>query len=265
MATKQATKNYQRIPAATPMPDLIEIQLDSFALFQKEGIGELLAEISPIESYTKGMKLYFPAKDAITEEWGLKFWFGESKFTVDECLERDMTYSKPLYVTVLLAGAEVSEPIRQDIFLGDFPEMTENGTFIINGSERVVVSQLIRSPGVYFEASLDRTTGHRIANAKLIPDRGAWMGYKVIIAHPERYIAIQRDITLAEELVHMGCELQASTDFIAGGRLGAEKRPAKRMLKAGLYSYLASDAHVPKHYRYFRKAYERYGHLLRKR
>lgn len=91
------------------------------------------------------------------------------------------------------------------------------------------------------------------------------MGYKVIIAHPERYIAIQRDITLAEELVHMGCELQASTDFIAGGRLGAEKRPAKRMLKAGLYSYLASDAHVPKHYRYFRKAYERYGHLLRKR
>ena len=153
MATKQATKNYQRIPAATPMPDLIEIQLDSFALFQKEGIGELLAEISPIESYTKGMKLYFPAKDAITEEWGLKFWFGESKFTVDECLEQDMTYSKLLYVTVLLAGAEVSEPIRQDIFLGDFPEMTENGTFIINGSERVVVSQLIRSPGVYFKAS----------------------------------------------------------------------------------------------------------------
>ena len=81
------------------------------------------------------------------------------------------------------------------------------------------------------------------------------MGYQVIIAHPERYIAIQRDMTLAEDLVRMGCELQASTDFIAGGRLGAEKRPAKRMLKAGLYSYLASDAHVPKHYRYFRKAH----------
>ena len=91
------------------------------------------------------------------------------------------------------------------------------------------------------------------------------MGYQVIIAHPERYIAIQRDITLAEDLVRMGCELQASTDFIAGGRLGAEKRPAKRMLKAGLYSYLASDAHVPKHYRYFRKAHKRYGHLLRER
>ena len=91
MAIKQATKNYQRIPAATPMPDLIEIQLDSFVLFQKEGIGELLAEISPIESYTKGMKLFFPAKDEITEEWGLKFWFGDANFSVEECLERDMT------------------------------------------------------------------------------------------------------------------------------------------------------------------------------
>ena len=111
MATKQATKNYQRIPAATPMPDLIEIQLDSFALFQKEGIGELLAEISPIESYTKGMKLYFPAKDAITEEWGLKFWFGESKFTVDECLERDMTYSKPLYILIIWLPNTADAPV----------------------------------------------------------------------------------------------------------------------------------------------------------
>ena len=222
MATKQATKNYQRIPAATPMPDLIEIQLDSFALFQKEGIGELLAEISPIESYTKGMKLYFPAKDAITEEWGLKFWFGESKFTVDECLERDMTYSKPLYVTVLLAGAEVSEPIRQDIFLGDFPEMTENGTFIINGSERVVVSQLIRSPGVYFEASLDRTTGHRIANAKLIPDRGAWMefetrknDYLVLKFNRKRTVPISvflRALAAIDDGVSTDCPLTTGTE-----------------------------------------------------
>ena len=83
---------------------------------------------------------------------GLTYWFGEPKHSIEECVERDLTYASPLYVSVLLAGPDVPEPIKQDIFLGDFPEMTEKGTFIINGTERVVVSQLIRSPGVYFEA-----------------------------------------------------------------------------------------------------------------
>jgi DNA-directed RNA polymerase subunit beta len=178
MTDNMESKSYSRIPNAAQMPDLIEIQLDSFRRLKDEGIGELLSEISPIESFNKGMKLYFPSNDAITEEWGLKFWFGESKHSVEECVERDLTYSQPLYVTVLLAGSEVSEPVKQDIFLGDFPEMTENGTFIVNGTERVVVSQLIRSPGVYFEAPVDRTTGHRLAMAKLIPDRGAWMEFE---------------------------------------------------------------------------------------
>jgi DNA-directed RNA polymerase subunit beta len=103
---------------------------------------------------------------------------GESKHTLEECVERDLTYASPLYVSVLLAGTEVPEPIRQDIFLGDFPEMTEKGTFIVNGTERVVVSQLIRSPGVYFEAPIDRSTGRPLALAKLIPDRGAWMEFE---------------------------------------------------------------------------------------
>ena len=97
---------------------------------------------------------------------------------LEECVERDLTYASPLYVSVLLAGPEVPEPIKQDIFLGDFPEMTEKGTFIINGTERVVVSQLIRSPGVYFEAPVDRSTGRPLAMAKLIPDRGAWMEFE---------------------------------------------------------------------------------------
>lgn len=88
------------------------------------------------------------------------------------------------------------------------------------------------------------------------------MGYEVIIAHPERYDAIQRDVSLADELVRMGCKLQVSTDFIAGGRLGAERRPALRMLKAGMVSYFASDAHNVKHYEYFSKAYAKYGDLL---
>ena len=124
------------------------------------------------------MKLYFPSRSPEAKQWGLKYWFGEPKHTIEECVERDLTYASPLYVSVLLAGPDVPEPIKQDIFLGDFPEMTDKGTFIINGTERVVVSQLIRSPGVYFEAPTDRATGRPLAMSKLIPDRGAWMEFE---------------------------------------------------------------------------------------
>ena len=178
MASVLPTKSYARIPVIFNMPDLIEIQLDSFRRLKAEGLGDLLNEISPIESYNKGMKLFFPSRTPESQQWGLKYWFGEPKHSIDECVERDLTYASPMYVSVLLAGSEVPEPIRQDIFLGDFPEMTEKGTFIINGTERVVVSQLIRSPGVYFEAPVDRATGRRLAMAKLIPDRGAWMEFE---------------------------------------------------------------------------------------
>lgn len=172
------TKSYARIPVVFDLPNLIEVQIDSFKRLKMEGLADLFHEISPIESYNKGMKLYFPSRSPESEQWGLKFWFGEPKHSIEECVERDLTYASPLYVSVLLAGPDVPEPIKQDIFLGDFPEMTEKGTFIINGTERVVVSQLIRSPGVYFEAPVDRATGHRLAMAKLIPDRGAWMEFE---------------------------------------------------------------------------------------
>jgi DNA-directed RNA polymerase subunit beta len=172
------TKTYARIRVKLPLPDLIEVQLDSFMRLKKEGLADLFNELSPIESYNKGMKLYFPSRDPEIKKWGLRYWFGDSKHTIEECVERDLTYATPLYVSVLLAGPDVPEPIKQDIFLGDFPEMTEKGTFIINGTERVVVSQLIRSPGVYFEAPVDRSTGRPLAMAKLIPDRGAWMEFE---------------------------------------------------------------------------------------
>src|SRR5512136_1336051 len=171
-------KNYARIPVNFGLPNLIDIQLDSFARLKKEGLGDLFHEVSPIESYNKGMKLFFPSRSPEAKQWGLKYWFGEPKHSIEECVERDLTFASPLYVSVLLAGADVPEPIKQDIFLGDFPEMTEKGTFIINGTERVVVSQLIRSPGVYFEAPSDRSTGRLLAMAKLIPDRGAWMEFE---------------------------------------------------------------------------------------
>lgn len=178
MSSVLPTKNYARIPVVFDLPDLIEVQLDSFKRLKSEGLADLFDEVSPIESYNKGMKLFFPGNSPEAKQWGLKYWFSDPKHTIDECIERDLTYASPLYVSVLLAGPEIAEPVKSDIFLGDFPEMTDKGTFIINGTERVVVSQLIRSPGVYFEAPVDRATGHRLAMAKLIPDRGAWMEFE---------------------------------------------------------------------------------------
>jgi DNA-directed RNA polymerase subunit beta len=178
MPSSSPQKNYARIPVRLDLPDLIEVQLDSFERLKREGLADLFHEISPIESYNKGMKLFFPSRGPESQQWGLKYWFGEPKHTIEECAERDLTYASPLYVSVLLAGPDVPEPIKQDIFLGDFPEMTDKGTFIVNGTERVVVSQLIRSPGVYFEAPADRATGRPLAMAKLIPDRGAWMEFE---------------------------------------------------------------------------------------
>src|SRR5512133_3039554 len=178
MASVLPSKTYARIQVNLPLPDLIEVQLESFQRLKSEGLADLFHELSPIESYNKGMKLYFPSRTKESQEWGLTYWFGEPKHSIEECVEKDLTYASPLYVSVLLAGPEVPEPIKQEIFLGDFPEMTENGTFIVNGTERVVVSQLIRSPGVYFEAPVDRATGRRLAMAKLIPDRGAWMEFE---------------------------------------------------------------------------------------
>jgi DNA-directed RNA polymerase subunit beta len=178
MATNLPSKSYARINVDLGLPDLIEVQLDSFERLKTEGIADLFHELSPIESYNKGMKLYFPSRTSESEQWGLTYWFSDPKYTVEDCVERDLTFSRALYVSVLLAGPDVPEPIKQDIFLGDFPEMTEKGTFIINGTERVVVSQLIRSPGVYFEAPMDRSTGRLLAMAKMIPDRGAWMEFE---------------------------------------------------------------------------------------
>ena len=178
MANELPSKSYARIDVKLPLPDLIEVQLESFERLKREGLADLFNELSPIESYNKGMKLYFPSDTDEARQWNLTYWFGEPKHSIEECVERDLTYASPLYVSVLLAGADVPEPIKQDIFLGDFPEMTEKGTFIINGTERVVVSQLIRSPGVYFEAPVDRSTGRLLAMAKLIPDRGAWMEFE---------------------------------------------------------------------------------------
>ena len=175
MAELLPIKSYRRIPVGLDLPNLIQVQLDSFKRLKEDGFYELFSEISPIESYNEGMQLYFPGTDEVTKEWELKFWYEEPKNTIEECLERDLTYASPLNVSVLLTGKEIPEPIVDNLYLGDFPEMTPKGTFIINGTERVVVNQLIRSPGVYFESDVDRSTGRRMSTSKMIPDRGAWI------------------------------------------------------------------------------------------
>ncbi len=172
-------KNYARTPDVQALPSLIEVQLESFKWFLEQGLAELFDEISPIESYNGNLKLYFPGNRQESQELGLRYWFEEPKYSEEVCLERDMSFAAPLYIRVGLVNREAGdEVVLSDIFLGDFPMMTEKGTFIINGTERVVVSQLIRSPGVYFDAEEDRTTGRLLSNAKLIPDRGAWMEFE---------------------------------------------------------------------------------------
>jgi DNA-directed RNA polymerase subunit beta len=179
MRRRLDTKNYARTLDVHELPSLIEVQLNSFNWFMKDGMGELFDEISPIESFNGNLQLYFPGSSPEAEQFGLKYWFEEPKYDEDTCLERDMTFAAPLYVRVALINREAGDEVTvSDIFMGDFPLMTEKGTFIINGTERVVVSQLIRSPGVYFDAEEDRTTGRFLSTAKLIPDRGAWMEFE---------------------------------------------------------------------------------------
>jgi DNA-directed RNA polymerase subunit beta len=172
-------KNYARVPDVQELPSLIEVQLTAFDWFIQEGLRELFDEINPIESFNGDLKLYLPGKLPEAEQFGLKYWFEAPKYNYDECIERDMSYAAPLYVRVALVNKAANDEVAvSDIFMGDFPLMTEKGTFIINGTERVVVSQLIRSPGVYFAAEQDRSTGRNLSNAKMIPDRGAWMEFE---------------------------------------------------------------------------------------
>ncbi|CAN5810380.1 DNA-directed RNA polymerase subunit beta [soil metagenome] len=160
-------KNYARTPTVLELPRLTEVQLRSFEWFKNDGLRELFAEISPITSFNKNLELHFG-----------DFYFGEPKYPEDECRERDITFSAPLWVKVKLVNRDTGEISEQEVFMGDFPLMTESATFIINGSERVVVSQLIRSPGVYFTVEEDRATGRELAGAKMIPSRGAWLEFE---------------------------------------------------------------------------------------
>ena len=167
-ASRSSRFSYGQIADRLEVGNLIQTQLDSFHWFRREGLRELFDEINPITDYTgKNYELRF-----------LDYEFGEPKFDEEECRQRDMTYSVPLRINTRLhikTGDNAGEIKEAEVFMGDFPMMTQEGTFIVNGTERVVVSQLVRSPGVYFTATDDRVTGRRLHSAKLIPNRGAWL------------------------------------------------------------------------------------------
>jgi len=160
-------RSFSKLAEVLPPPNLISVQKESFDWFIAEGLAETLNDISPIEDFTGNLALQF-----------INHRFEEPKFNEDECKEKDMTFSRPLFVTAAFINKETGEIKEQTVFMGDFPMMTDKGTFIINGTERVVVSQLVRSPGVYFDKSIDKTSDKDIFACKIIPARGAWLEFE---------------------------------------------------------------------------------------
>ncbi|MBF1693890.1 DNA-directed RNA polymerase subunit beta [Selenomonas sp.] len=155
--------SYARIKEVMEMPHLLDIQRESYRWFLEVGLAEIFRDISPIQDFSGNLILSFES-----------FALGEPKYDLDECKERDVTYAAPLRVNVRLVNRETGEIKEQEVFMGDFPLMTDTGTFIINGAERVIVSQLVRSPGTYYGVEID-TTGKELFNATMIPNRGAWI------------------------------------------------------------------------------------------
>ncbi|MCL4366330.1 DNA-directed RNA polymerase subunit beta, partial [Patescibacteria group bacterium] len=168
--TKENTRKYfGKAPAAVPELNLIQIQLDSYNWFLKTGIAEVLEEISPVEDFTG-------------KNWTLQlgsFYFGKPKYSSETAKEKGVTFDAPLKIEAILTNKQTGQIYKQDVFLGDIPQMTDKGTFIINGVERVIINQLVRSPGVFFQAADDPITGKRLYSAEIRPYRGSWLEFSV--------------------------------------------------------------------------------------
>jgi DNA-directed RNA polymerase subunit beta len=171
--------SFARIKEVLEMPNLIEVQQDSYRWFMEKGIREMFQDISPIQDFTGNLVLEF-----------VDYSLGEPKYQVEECKERDATYAASLRMKVRLISKETGEVKEQEVFMGDFPLMTDKGTFIINGAERVIVSQLVRSPGVYYGETID-PSGKRLLNATVIPNRGAWLELETDV-NDALYVRIDR-------------------------------------------------------------------------
>ncbi len=198
-------RSYSRIKEVLDLPNLIEIQTDSYKWFLDEGLREMFDDIMPIEDFQGNLSLEF-----------VDYQLLEPKYTVDEAREHDANYSAPLHVTLRLINHETDEIKSQDVFFGDFPLMTKQGTFIINGAERVIVSQLVRSPGVYFNSELDKN-GRENFGTTVIPNRGAWLEYETD-AKNVAYVRIDRTrkIPLTELVRALGYESDSDIVQILG-------------------------------------------------
>ena len=218
---KTERRKFGNINEVIEIPDLVEIQKDSYRSFIEEGIGEVFEDFSPITDYSDHFELYF-----LDHEFGTK-----PKYDEKECRNRDATYALPLRVKVRLVNKVKEEVIDQDVFMGDFPLMTENGSFIINGAERVIVSQLVRSPGAYNESEKDKT-GREMFKTTVIPNRGAWLEFEqdsqgVMWVHVDRKRKICATVLL--RALGFGSDV-AITDIFGNDRMIAatiEKDTAK--------------------------------------
>lgn len=162
-------KYFTKQPAFTPQLNLIKLQLDSYNWFLKEGIKEVLSEISPVEDFTG-------------KNWTLElgsYQFGKSKYTPEQAKEKGVTFDAPLRIEAILMNKQTGQRFKQEVFLGDIPQMTEKGTFIVNGVERVIINQLVRSPGIFFSAMDDPITGKRLYQAEIRPYRGSWLEFSI--------------------------------------------------------------------------------------
>ncbi|MDY6826460.1 MAG: DNA-directed RNA polymerase subunit beta [Bacillota bacterium] len=181
-AGRRERRTYARINEVLDLPNLIEVQRSSYDWFINEGLKEIFEDFSPIQDFTGNLVLEF-----------FDYTLGEPKYSVDDCKERDANYAVPLKVKVRLINRETGEVKEQEVFMGDFPMMTENGTFIINGAERVIVSQLVRSPGVYFKKVPDPSgnTGKELISSTIIPNRGTWLEFETDLSEAI-YVRVDR-------------------------------------------------------------------------
>ncbi|MCT4621725.1 MAG: DNA-directed RNA polymerase subunit beta [Marinisporobacter sp.] len=207
---KRKRMSYSSIEEVVQMPNLIEIQRKSYEWFLKNGLREVFEDISPIQDYTGNLILEFI-------DYSLD---GDPKYEIEECKERDVTYAAPLKVKVRLINKETGEVKEQEVFMGDFPLMTDNGTFIINGAERVIVTQLVRSPGPYYAVQLDRT-GKKLFSTTVIPNRGAWLEYET---DSNDIISVRVDRTRKQPMTVLLRAMGFGTDAEIINLLGEDER-----------------------------------------
>ena len=219
---KNVRMSFAKIDEILEMPDLLEIQKKSYKWLVEKGISEVLQDVSPIVDYSGNLVIEF-----------VGFSIDETpKYPVEECKERDVTYAAPLRVTVRLTNNATGEVKQQDIFMGDFPLMTENGTFVINGAERVVVSQLVRSPGMYYTSAMDKT-GKCMLTAQIIPYRGAWLEYETDM-NDVFYVRIDKNRKIPVTILIRALEESISTSTDVRALFGDDVKITTTLEKDGM-------------------------------